>query len=186
MEKFKERFHHQNEASVYSEPKNDLGKTVWLKFEVTNEVTDEKIEKIQCFQGFPTSGRKSTASRLHVAHRSSPSAKFYSLYRQTAVWRYFYMLAAKAACSVYRAGGLYFCALDHTVSNCPDKCPSNGGFLRSVSRDPEGRDDNENAGRRACTKGTYRTGKPHNMNWGSSCVLSKTATASAQKQRRKP
>ena len=43
---------------MYSEPKNDLGKTVWLKFEVTNEVTDEKIEKIQCFQGFPTSGRK--------------------------------------------------------------------------------------------------------------------------------
>lgn len=23
-----------------SEPKNDLGKTVWLKFEVTNEVTE--------------------------------------------------------------------------------------------------------------------------------------------------
>ena len=33
-----------------------------------------------------------------------------------------------------------FCALDHTVSNCPDKCPSNEGFLRSVSRDPEGGD----------------------------------------------
>ena len=107
--KFKERFHHQNEASVYSEPKNDLGKTVWLKFEVTNEVTDEKNrKKSSVFKGFRRQGVKSTASRLHVAHRSSPSAKFYSLYRQTAVWRYFYMLAAKASCSVYRAGGLYF------------------------------------------------------------------------------
>ena len=34
---------------MYSEPKNDLGKTVWLKFEVTNEVTDEKNEKNPVF-----------------------------------------------------------------------------------------------------------------------------------------
>lgn len=44
----------------------------------------------------------------------------------------------------------------------------------------------KNAGRRACTKGTYRTGKPHNMNWGQKLRIVKTVAASAQKQRRKP
>ncbi len=43
------------------EPKNDLGKTVWLKFEVTNEVTDEKTrEKSSVFKGFRRQGVKST------------------------------------------------------------------------------------------------------------------------------
>ena len=58
-----------------SEPKNDLGKTVWLKFEVTNEVTDEKSrKKSSVFKGFRRQGVKSTASRLPVARRSSASA----------------------------------------------------------------------------------------------------------------
>ena len=53
---------------MYSEPKNDLGKTVWLKFEVTNEVTDEKNrKKSSVFKGFRRQGVKSTASRLHAA-----------------------------------------------------------------------------------------------------------------------
>ena len=46
---------------MYSEPKNDLGKTVWLKFEVTNEVTDEKNrKKSSVFKGFRRQGVKST------------------------------------------------------------------------------------------------------------------------------
>ena len=60
---------------MYSEPKNDLGKTVWLKFEVTNEVTDEKNrKKSSVFKGFRRQGVKNTASRLPVARRSSASA----------------------------------------------------------------------------------------------------------------
>ena len=64
---------------MYSEPKNDLGKTVWLKFEVTNEVTDEKNrKKSSVFKGFRRQGVKSTASRLPVVLRSSASADFSS------------------------------------------------------------------------------------------------------------
>ena len=78
--KFKERFHHQNEASVYSEPKNDLGKTVWLKFEVTNEVTDEKNrKKSSVFKGFRRQGVKSTVWRPRGVLPSSPSAKMFQI-----------------------------------------------------------------------------------------------------------
>ena len=69
---------------MYSEPKNDLGKTVWLKFEVTNEVTDEKNrKKSSVFKGFRRQGVKSTASRLPVALRSSASAKLYQKWSKT-------------------------------------------------------------------------------------------------------
>ena len=47
---------------MYSEPKNDLEKTVWPKFEVTDEVTDEKSrKKSSVFKGFRRQGVKSTA-----------------------------------------------------------------------------------------------------------------------------
>lgn len=60
-----------------SEPKNDLGKTVWLKFEVTNEVTDEKSrKKSSVFKGFRRQGVKSTASKPPVVRLSSASADF--------------------------------------------------------------------------------------------------------------
>ena len=60
---------------MYSEPKNDLGKTVWLKFEVTNEVTDEKNrKKSSVFKGFRRQGVKSTVSKQPVALPSSASA----------------------------------------------------------------------------------------------------------------
>ena len=69
---------------MYSEPKNDLGKTVWLKFEVTNEVTDEKNrKKSSVFKGFRRHGVKNTASRLPVALRSSASAKLYQKWSKT-------------------------------------------------------------------------------------------------------
>ena len=60
---------------MYSEPKNDLGKTVWLKFEVTNEVTDEKNrKKSSVFKGFRRQGVKSTASKPPAVLPSSASA----------------------------------------------------------------------------------------------------------------
>ena len=59
---------------MYSEPKNDLEKTVWPKFEVTDEVTDEKNrKKSSVFRGFRRQGVKSTASKPLVALRSSAS-----------------------------------------------------------------------------------------------------------------
>ena len=59
---------------VDSEQKNDFGKTVWPKFEVTNEVTDEiNRKKSSVFKGFRRQGVKSTASKPLVALRSSAS-----------------------------------------------------------------------------------------------------------------
>ena len=47
---------------VDSEQKNDFGKTVWPKFEVTNEVTDEiNRKKSSVFKGFRRQGVKNTA-----------------------------------------------------------------------------------------------------------------------------
>ena len=64
---------------MYSEPKNDLEKTVWPKFEVTDEVTDEKNrKKSSVFRGFRRQGVKNTVSRLPVALRSSASADPFS------------------------------------------------------------------------------------------------------------
>ncbi len=64
-----------------SEPKNDLGKTVWLKFEVTNEVTDEKSrKKSSVFKGFRRQGVKSTVSKQLVVRLSSASADLSAFY----------------------------------------------------------------------------------------------------------
>ena len=61
---------------MYSEPKNDLEKTVWPKFEVTDEVTDEKNrKKSSVFRGFRRQGVKNTASRLPAVRPSSASAE---------------------------------------------------------------------------------------------------------------
>ena len=60
---------------VDSEQKNDFGKTVWPKFEVTNEVTDEiNRKKSSVFKGFRRQGVKNTASRPPIGLPSSPSA----------------------------------------------------------------------------------------------------------------
>lgn len=79
---------------VDSEQKNDFGKTVWPKFEVTNEVTDEKNrKKSSVFKGFRRQGVKSTVSKPPVARLSSASAdqrpKSIKKARKTAVFRAF-------------------------------------------------------------------------------------------------
>lgn len=76
-----------------SEPKNDLGKTVWLKFEVTNEVTDGKNwKKSSVFKGFRRQGVKSTVWKRQDVRPSSPSVKKLLFPRKTSVFRGFSFL----------------------------------------------------------------------------------------------